>query len=688
MRKNKSLMLFGIFVVFFASFFISFVSGSIVINEEPEELYNMGDNVDVSFKLIPEKNLNSDISFSIYITCNGIETNPEKSEVGGMKAKEVEEFSSKIFLSERRLGRTTGTCSIKGVLEDSISGEVYDSKTTENFEVSDIINVKVLSEERVFNPGEVMLIEGEAIKENGIAPDSSFVESKLIKGDNEIKTSTNTVKKGYFSFETQLPEELEAGKYDIKIQVYETYKEKKTNKGAEEYSIKINQVPTNLEILVDKSEKEIEPGTNLKAKAILHDQTGEPIESSVNFTLKKEKEILEKETIPTGKDFTYFVVSNEPVSNWTLIAESEGFETKTIFNIIEKEKVNLEIINRTLLAINEGNVPYKKILDVKIGNQTLEFNVSLGLGEEKKYLLSAPQGNYSLEIFNDKGESMINNQVTLTGKAIKIEEAKENIFSLMNYPLIWIFIVLILGFVAFSIFKGSGKRSFFGYVVPKKGKPKVVKKDKKEKHPKNVLLSSAPVADLSLSIHGDKQKSSVVCLNIKNFEKVNSNKDKIKETLQELGDLAKKSKASVYENQDKIFFIFSPLKTKTFKNDKPSVHLAESMKKILVEHNRLFKQNIDFGISINSGEIISKLEKGVLKFMGLGGFITDAKRISSLSKNEIYLTESAKQRLEYEAKTEKHTEQGVDFYTIKEMRDREQNRKFISEFMKRVKEEK
>ena len=83
---------------------------------------------------------------------------------------------------------------------------------------------------------------------------------------------------------------MEAGRYLLELSVYEeepgeTINEK-TNFGAMAYNIDITQVPTSLEIILDK---EIEPGTNVKIKAILHDQTGKNIDSLVKIIIKDDE---------------------------------------------------------------------------------------------------------------------------------------------------------------------------------------------------------------------------------------------------------------------------------------------------------------------------------------------------------------------------------------------------------------
>ncbi|GAI79882.1 unnamed protein product, partial [marine sediment metagenome] len=117
---------------------------------------------------------------------------------------------------------------------------------------------------------------------------------------------------------------------------------------------------------------------------------------------------------------------------------------------------------------------------------------------------------------------------------------------------------------------------------------------------------------------------SVACLKIKNLKEVQSKKSKAEETLQKIVNIAEENKAVTYENQDNLFFILAPIKTRTFKNEKTAVEIAQKIKEILTEHNNLFKQKIEFGISLNYGTIIAKQEKNSLKFMSMGTLITTA----------------------------------------------------------------
>ena len=276
------------------------------------------------------------------------------------------------------------------------------------------------------------------------------------------------------------------------------------------------------------------------------------------------------------------------------------------------------------------------------------------------------------------GEKKITKNVVLTGNAINISEAS-NMMLLSKYPVVWFFIIFILGFVAFMIFRKGYKKSFFGYMNLKKTKRKPIFSDTKKR-----LIKTKNNAEISLSLSGEKQRASVVCLKIKNFKEIEKDSSTIGETLGKISKLVEENKAFVYENQENLFFIFSPIITRTFNNEKNALILSQKLEKLLKEHNKLFRQRISFGISLNSGEIISKREGNILKFMAFGNLMINAKKIASLSDSEIYLNEEIKNKLMAYAKIEKHEKEGVTVYTVKEMKNREEYKKFISDFLKRI----
>ena len=88
-----------------------------------------------------------------------------------------------------------------------------------------------------------------------------------------------------------------------------------------------------------------------------------------------------------------------------------------------------------------------------------------------------------------------------------------------------------------------------------------------------------------------------------------SNKNKIgkieKTSLEKAIEHAYSKKGAIYEQGDFIFIVFSPLMTHTTKNEVEAVKAAEGIISTLHNHNKRFMNKIDFGIGINTGEIIT-----------------------------------------------------------------------------------
>jgi hypothetical protein len=315
----------------------------------------------------------------------------------------------------------------------------------------------------------------------------------------------------------------------------------------------------------------------------------------------------------------------------------------------------------------------------------IDIDTSLKIGESKKYSLSAPDGEYQVKVLSPEGKE-IQESVMLTGNAISVKEVTEGAIELMRHPFVWIFMAIILGAVTFLFLKNEYKRSLLEYFSPKKNKNAAPAE--KISFQKNSLVFPKNKAHLSLSIQGTPQKSSVVCIKLKNHTEIAINKSNAKETLQRIVEMAENAKSSIYETNEYIFFLLLPSKTKTFENEMTAADLAQSAKKILDNHNKLYKQKINYGISAEHGEAIAKQTGDSTTFMGLGQFITNARKLASLSQGEVFVGEKLKERIQSNAKLEKHTSEKGAYYTIKELRDKEKHQKFLSSFVKRYEKDK
>lgn len=653
----------GIIILLSIILLSSFISADIIFTQTPKSIYNLGDSIFVPVTIKTSHYISG--VFQMDLICNSTPINFYKN---GIQLNSGEEISldSSLVLIRNIIGNDKGKCKIKAILD----GEYV---LTDEFKISDSLNVESTIEKTGFDSGESIYIEGEVTKENSENSDG-FVDVELVGKDIYYSGSVND---GTFEINISLPEELEAGDYTLQIKAYEEDSDGiETNNGISEHEIYVRQVPTNLELVFE--DKNILPGTSLKFKTVLHDQTGEHIDSTAIITIKDSSDkIVEQEEINTDEFFEYSIKSDEPPSKWKVFAVSNKLTTEKEFNIEEKKEVDIEITNKTILITNIGNVPYNNTLLVKVENTSLNINVILKVGEEKKYVLSAPDGEYEVKISDNDKE--INEIMSLTGKTVGIKEISASSL----WVAFWIFLILILGFITFMFFKKMYKKPFFGKGSFFKKKTPKENRVKDMSHPKNGK------AELSLSIKGDKQDASVICVKIKDLSEMKTKKGSASETMKKIINIAEENKAVAYENQDYLFFIIAPIKTKTFKNEKHALDTAKTIQETLMKHNKSFKQKIEFGISLNYGTIIAKIENGTFKFMSMGSLITTTKKIASLSNGEILLSDRINDLLRLRIKTERTEREGMNVYKIKEIKkENEEAKKFIERFVKGLEKEK
>lgn len=647
--------------------FSSFISADITFMQQVKSIYNMGDVINIPVKIESLTDITG--SFNMDLICNGTAINFYKYSGIKLSAGEEKDLDSSLVLIDKIIGNKKGTCKIKAMLNG-------DYILSDEFKISDLLNISGSLEKTGFNPKDIISLTGKVTKENGENL-NGFIEAVIETNNSRNITQLGMVTDGIFSLNISLTDNIKAGNYLVKVKAFEKNPDEAViNTGFSNYNISIKQVPTNLELILEN--KDIFPGTSVKIKAVLHDQTGDSINSIGFITIKNSKnKIIEQKEIKTGEFFEYLIKNNEPPAEWQVFAVSNRLTTEDRFNIKIKEEISIEIVNKTVLVTNIGNVVYNKTLLVKVGDNPLNIPVLLDVGESKKYTLSAPDGEYNVEIISDEG-SHTGGVMSLTGGVINMKEISNSALGTS----LWILLILILGIVVFVIFRKIYKKPFTGkkdmdFSFKKKDNEIPVLQDRK-------ISRASNKAEISLSIKGEKQDASVICLRIKNLGEMKSRKGSAKDSIEKIISIAQENKAVIYENQDYLFLIFAPTKTRTFKNEKTALGVSESIHKVLVEHNKMFNQKMDFGISLNRGTIIAKIENDIFKFMSMGTLITIAKKIASLSKEEVLIGEKMNDLLRLNIRTEKSIRNGFPVFSIKEVKKENlEAKKFIDSFLNR-----
>jgi hypothetical protein len=577
----------------------------------------------------------------------------------------------------------------------------------------------------------------------------TITEESLQQDEIETTTSDNgkyygEVIDGKFSVTFSTAKDTPSGKYKIDVLVYEKDKSgEKTSEGLVMGELNIAQVLTSADIAIDS--QNLNPGETLNIKPLLLDQTGILMSEEVSVIIKdKEKNRVFEKLIKAGETIEYKIPTNRSAGYYEIEVSTENISALKKFYINEKAILSFELINDTLIVTNMGNIPYKKDFQIELNGKPFVKRVNLDLGENKKYKLS---GNGAVDIKVSDGESLLTQSgVALTGHAISVEDVKEGGIKVFNTPIFWIFFILIIAGITLFFFRNIFKKKSFAYPTTYTPLKKAEKKEilaiksplthspgaqrtqiqksqnqrapiqdfrksqettqktnvasslkepmkdnlaatkkfgtqNSQKEAPFVIPAKAPdKAEQVMVLKGQKNRATVIALKIKN--KVGSfAKQGIESSIEHVYE----KKGAVYEQGDFIFIIFSPLVTRSFKNEVEASKVAEKIVDLLKEHNRKFKDPIEFGIGINSGEIISKVEDKRLKFTALGNLIILAKRLASSSDGNILLSKEAYSKASTEIKADKKMVNGAETYEVKRVVDREKNQQFIDNFLRREK---
>ncbi len=669
-------------ILLVAFLLLPLISSQIIINQQPNTVYNLGDVVNLPITIKSQKAVSGFLQMDLI--CEGKQENFYKNGVN-IPAEDEKKIEASLVLTQDVIGNLVGKCRIKIILGS-------ESLLTNEFKISDWITIITNFDNLEFSPGEVISVSGDASKEDGNVV-SGLVELSVMGSNSSKVRQVGIIDKGSFSVALSLPEDMKAGAYLLRISAYEQdLNGLTTNRGSLDQNILVRQIPTSLEIILRESE--VEPGTNLSVKAVLHDQTGEKISSQSFISIKNgNNKILEQVEVNTDEFHEFPIAYNEPPSSWKIVAVSNRISNEATLTIMPKESINVEIVNTTITITNTGNVPYNKTALVKIGNESINLDVYLNVGKSQSYFITAPNGNYDVQVTSGR-ESATIEQIALTGKTVDVKKASGNVViidSLATHPFIWIFVAIIIVLGILIFFKKRSRRSFFGNMNLGSSTESSRKSDSYENVASPLvsgsLINSKNKAEISISMKGEKQDVCLVALSIKNLAGLQSKDGGAAETLQKVVNMAEDKRAATYEDNNFIIFILSPSLTKTSENEKTALEIAQSARETLAHHNKMFKQKMNFGISIGSGSIVAKYENHLLKFSSIDSTISSTKKVASLAEEEVLLGEKMNDKLRFIVKSAKHNKSGTNVYSVKEVKNVEEHAKFLKSFSEKFKKE-
>lgn len=673
--------------------------------KEPAAVYNLGDQIplEVSGIIGSEKgNLNLDLICENY-SSNLVRIPARTFELGKEQSYAVPyKIINQEDLELDDLNRILGTCFITAVL-----GGGFDS--TEKFTITKEISTKASVDKLEYNPGEAVNLKIEATKANG-NPLEGFVQAS--NASQFIKEIEN----GFLEESFEISPTAEAGVYVLNVVAYDLGDNGVLNQGEANLNFLVRQVPTSL--VPSISSNEIMPGEKLKIGVDVFDQSGVKMNSLVNLKIvSSDNQEIEK-TLSSGEFIDLEFPSNASAGNWKIYSSLEELIEERDFEVAAIQKVELNIEDNVLTVTNVGNAVYDKVIQIKIGEETKDLELKIGVGESRKFSLKAPDGEYDVTVGD--GENSVNKHVLLTGRAISVKDL-ESVGIFKGYSIVWIFLILVLAGLSFVLFKrsqktkilrvndnqglfskirGAGgvftkkvgdsvpvtmKKNFGESVYGTRKSPAVHSLDDNHSHEDKTMLDftkgKTDKAEATLVMGGEKYPSVVISISVKNFAGLNDiTKQELKKLINE-----KKGLGLVDWRGDYVFIVFSPLVTKTYHNEELATKIAFDLVENLKAYNKKFINKITFNIGVHSGELITSKDKGKLKYTSIGNTISLAKGLSDSESESLVVSDEIRKKMLRDLKVEKGKEIGkYQAYVVKGLKDKVNDEVKLKELLKRV----
>mgnify|MGYP000553585549 CR=1 FL=1 len=445
--------------------------------------------------------------------------------------------------------------------------------------------------------------------------------------------------------------------------------------------------------------------------AEIFDQSGKAMEGSVSLKIISPENVETEISVQAGEFGEFDFAFNSSVGTWKIASSFNDMAVEREFEMLGVQKVDLGFEDSILTVTNIGNVVYNKTLDIQIGEETLNLDLNIDIGEIRKFNINAPSGAYDV-VIND-GDSSISRRVLLTGNAISVESLKEvGIFK--GYSIVWIFLIIVLGGVGTVLFmryrktrtlgKDGVVKKMVGKVrdkVPGKVKSSVgdsmnfTKKspavqgldDKNYSHEDKTMVdltkNKVGIAESTLVLKGEKYVSAVVSLSVKNFGELG---EAAKSALHGAVNSAQKKKGLVDWRGDYVFIVFSPLVTKTYKNEALAAKVGMEILDELNAYNKKFKDKITFNLGVHVGELIASKTGGKLKYTSIGNTISLAKRISDSASGKLIVSDPIRKKLIRDLKVTKAKEIGENqTFEVSAIKDRSGDKARLDDLLKRQK---
>ncbi len=675
-------------VILATIFAVGFASAGIFI-EPLKEVYNYGDQLTVKTNLIPSAVIAE--HYTVDLKCGTNLTINIFNQFFNLQPGVEQPVQITTQLTSSLLNNLSSSC----YLSAKFGSDAVDSN---EFSLSKTIFVELDLEFDELAPGKKIYLDGIAKKESGVLI-NGFVELS-VPSLNLYKSGTVT--NGVVNISTLIPENAKSGKHNVSVEVHDvSVSGGVLSRGVFSDDITISQILKDVEIRA--VDEEIEPGKEeFIFQIVARDQAGDPIQREVNIIVSDPKGLpFIKKVVKSNENQKIIFYLNNTPGYWSIEIRLDDMTKRKLFYLTEVHKLQTSLINDTLIVTNVGNSPFNGPLEVTIGSFVEVEQISLDVGESKKFNLEAPEGTYSVSVANS-GESQVLGNTFLTGNAISVSDLREGIIDTIKNPIIWwlVAIVFVLIVVLVQVKLRLQRRPPTNPLIASKNMELPLKKVNlpetksamKVSEPfqratqiisptsKGLSHSMSPTANKVFpdTQTGTRERAAVIALRTSTGGSSTSAEQTINGAL----SLAQETGAKIYVDGNFKVILFSPRLTQNSENAMLAVQTAKRIESILIEHNHINPEKINFGIGVHDGDIISEIEKGIFRFTSVGNVVSAAKRVAQNAMMKILLTASVRTKVASTVKTEV-SPSFSDLWEITRIVDRTKNAGFLHDFGKR-----
>lgn len=687
-----------VFLFLIAAIFLSMPVNAEIFISQPQEVYSLNDLFSVNVSLKESSSISGLLQVSI--VC------PAKTVVfyadGSIKlaVNKVQDF-----FASWKISGVSGQCHVKAEFESEI-------KESGEFLVTSRIDASLELNKQYLEPDEILIIKGKATKANSI-PVEGFAE---ITVSDIVKSQYVNVEQGSFNAQIKLPSNIPAKEYMLQAIIFEKNERgDTTNNGAAEIKFNVIPVPSKLDLSI--SDEKFLPGKTVALKTSLYDQSLQVIKENISVRIKdSEGRNAIDRLVGSGENFEYKLEQNAIPGEWQIESSILDFKAKRTVYVESYEAADISLEGDKIIARNIGNVQYAKPLEVRFVDadgieQTKIQDIKIDVGKDIALKLSAPDGVYNIEVADRRFTS-----VPLTGAVAASVRIEKNPGILAQYPAISIplFFLFLLLLVLF-LHRATRETIRVGSNIPVQVEKPVIKTAKPAQKP---IISAKPgdikqvkpgeditiipqltrpvkTAETALVLQGQKQNASVLYFKTKNIPELQGKISAL--ALESLKNFAERTVINSVENHNgavhrlsdtEILAIFAPMQ-RNFRHEIAAVKAAAKIGAELKEHNRKFKARLDFGIGVNSGELILSFKR-VLQYTSIGKTIVIARKLAERASQEAIISKDIYSRVMSEVKTRGAGsvmvgDEGIECYIIEGISGREAYSSYINDVLRRIK---